>query len=93
MFNLIKVEREIAGRTLSIETGKIARQADGAVIVRYGETVVLVAQSSRRLAPKISISSRSPLTIVKDTARPENFPAASSNAKEDLPPRKHSLQG
>ena len=43
MFNLIKVEREIAGRTLSIETGKIARQADGAVIVRYGETVVLVA--------------------------------------------------
>ena len=43
MFNLIKVERQIAGRTLSIETGKIARQADGAVIVRYGETVVLVA--------------------------------------------------
>ncbi|MGD0597334.1 MAG: polyribonucleotide nucleotidyltransferase [Sedimentisphaerales bacterium] len=43
MFNLIKVEREIAGRTLSIETGKIARQADGAVIVRYGETVVLVS--------------------------------------------------
>ncbi|MGA2070229.1 MAG: polyribonucleotide nucleotidyltransferase [Sedimentisphaerales bacterium] len=43
MFNLVKVEREIAGRTLSIETGKIARQADGAVIVRYGETVVLVS--------------------------------------------------
>jgi polyribonucleotide nucleotidyltransferase len=43
MFNVVKVEREIAGRTLSIETGKIARQADGAVVVRYGETVVLVA--------------------------------------------------
>jgi polyribonucleotide nucleotidyltransferase len=42
MFNVVKVEKEIAGRTLSIETGKIARQADGAVIVRYGETVVLV---------------------------------------------------
>jgi polyribonucleotide nucleotidyltransferase len=42
MFNVVKVEREIAGRTLSIETGKIARQADGAVVVRYGETVVLV---------------------------------------------------
>jgi polyribonucleotide nucleotidyltransferase len=42
MFNVVKVEREIAGRTLSIETGKIARQADGAVIVRYGETIVLV---------------------------------------------------
>lgn len=37
-----KVEREIGGRVLSIETGKLARQADGAVWVRYGDTVVLV---------------------------------------------------
>jgi len=36
-----KVEREIGGRRLSIETGDLARQADGAVVVRYGETVVL----------------------------------------------------
>ena len=42
MFELIRVEREIAGRILSIETGKIARQADAAVVVRYGETMVLV---------------------------------------------------
>jgi len=38
-----RVERQIGGRTLSIETGKIARQADGAVLVQYGDTVVLVA--------------------------------------------------
>lgn len=37
------VSREIGGRTLSLETGRVARQAHGAVIVRYGETVVLVA--------------------------------------------------
>lgn len=37
------VSREIGGRTLTIETGKVARQADGAVVVQYGETVVLVA--------------------------------------------------
>ncbi len=36
-----KVEREIAGRTLSIETGKLAKQAFGAVMVRYGDTMVL----------------------------------------------------
>ena len=36
-----KVERQIAGRTLSIETGKLAKQASGAVVVRYGDTVVL----------------------------------------------------
>ncbi|MCX5660042.1 MAG: polyribonucleotide nucleotidyltransferase [Planctomycetota bacterium] len=36
-----RVELELAGRTLSIETGKLAKQADGAVLVQYGETVVL----------------------------------------------------
>ncbi|MHC4324830.1 MAG: polyribonucleotide nucleotidyltransferase, partial [Planctomycetota bacterium] len=43
MIDFSRVEREIGGRTLSIETGKIARQADGAVVVQYGETIVLVA--------------------------------------------------
>jgi polyribonucleotide nucleotidyltransferase len=43
MFDVCRVERQIGGRYLSIETGKIAKQADGAVIVQYGETVVLVA--------------------------------------------------
>ena len=43
MFECSRVERQIGGRTLSIETGKIAKQADGAVVVQYGDTVVLVA--------------------------------------------------
>jgi len=43
MNDFCRVEREIGGRTLSIETGKIARQADGAVVVQYGDTVVLVS--------------------------------------------------
>jgi polyribonucleotide nucleotidyltransferase len=38
-----KVEKQIAGRLLSIETGKLAKQASGSVLVRYGETVVFVA--------------------------------------------------
>jgi len=36
-------KREIGGRTLSLETGKIARQSDGAVTVTYGETTILTA--------------------------------------------------
>ncbi|MCE9589192.1 MAG: polyribonucleotide nucleotidyltransferase [Planctomycetes bacterium] len=36
-----RVQLELGGRTLSIETGRFAKQADGAVIVQYGETVVL----------------------------------------------------
>jgi polyribonucleotide nucleotidyltransferase len=35
-------ELSINGKTLSIETGKLAKQADGSVIVRYGDSVVLV---------------------------------------------------
>ena len=37
----LKVERPLGGNVLSIEIGKVARQAAGAAIVRYGDTVVL----------------------------------------------------
>lgn len=40
MFN--KVETEIGGKTISIETGKIAKQASGSVVIRSGDTMVLV---------------------------------------------------
>ena len=41
MFNKHSVSLEWAGRTLTIETGQVARQADGAVMVQYGDTLVL----------------------------------------------------
>src|SRR5215813_4390625 len=41
MFDIQRVEVEWAGRKLRLETGKIARQADGAVLAAYGETTVL----------------------------------------------------
>ncbi len=41
MFNHIRKELDWGGRTLVLETGKIARQADGAVLVTYGDTIVL----------------------------------------------------
>ncbi len=41
MFKVYKKEIEVAGKKLSLETGKVARQADGAIIVTCGETVVL----------------------------------------------------
>src|SRR5919112_3733508 len=40
--NLQKREVRIGSRTISLETGKLAKQADGAVLVRSGDTVVLV---------------------------------------------------
>ncbi len=45
------VEREIGGRKLKIETGKVAKQAAGAVMVTYGETVILAAVSDTKPRP------------------------------------------
>lgn len=39
-------EMQLGGRTLTIENGKMAKQANGAVLVRYGDTVVLVAATA-----------------------------------------------
>ncbi len=41
MFKIYKKEIEVAGKKISIETGKIARQADGAIIATCGETIIL----------------------------------------------------
>src|SRR5204862_5597511 len=49
----IRVEREIGGRTLAIETGTYAKLADGAVTVRYGDSVVFGAVV--RAAPREGI--------------------------------------
>ena len=41
MFNITKKSIEWGGRTLTLETGRVARQADGSVLATYGETTVL----------------------------------------------------
>ena len=41
MFKIFKEEVELGGKKLILETGKIARQADGAVLATCGETVVI----------------------------------------------------
>ena len=48
MFNHHKVEIEWGGRPLILETGKIARQADAAVLATYGETIVLATVVSAK---------------------------------------------
>ncbi len=48
MFNTKKVAIEWGGKTLTLETGKVARQADGAVIATLGETVVLCAVTAAK---------------------------------------------
>jgi polyribonucleotide nucleotidyltransferase len=48
MFTIAKQSIEWGGRMLTLETGKVARQADGAVMATYGETVVLCAVTAAK---------------------------------------------
>ncbi|HVB66447.1 MAG TPA: polyribonucleotide nucleotidyltransferase [Acetobacteraceae bacterium] len=50
MFNYFRKELDWGGRKLILETGKMARQADGAVLVRYGDTIVLCTAVGARSA-------------------------------------------
>lgn len=61
MFKVFKESIEWGGRTLTLETGKVARQADGAVLATYGDTVVLCAVTAAKKAkPDIDFF---PLTV------------------------------
>ncbi len=61
MFTIHREEIEWGGRTLVLETGRVARQADGAVLATYGETVVLATAVGAR-EPKVGIDFF-PLTV------------------------------
>ncbi len=54
MFKVVKKEIEVAGKKISLETGKIARQADGAIIAQCGETVILAtAVGAKKVNPDV----------------------------------------
>jgi polyribonucleotide nucleotidyltransferase len=62
MFNIHKEELTWGGKKLVLETGKIARQADGAVMVTYGNTQVLaVATAAKKANPEVDFF---PLTVL-----------------------------
>jgi polyribonucleotide nucleotidyltransferase len=47
-FNIVTKSAEIAGRTLTIETGRMAKQANGAVFVTYGKTCILATATAEK---------------------------------------------
>ena len=61
MFTITKKSIEWGGRTLTLETGRIARQADGAVLATYGDTTVLATVvGAKKADPKFDFF---PLTV------------------------------
>lgn len=78
---------EVGGRTLTIEQGKMAKQANGAVLVRYGETVVLVTATASKepregvdffpltvdYEEKMYAAGKIPGGFIKREGRPSNY--------------------
>ena len=69
----IRESVQFGGKELSIETGKLAKQADGSVVIRYGDTMVLVTAVSNKSARDIDFL---PLTVeyVEKTAAGGKIP-------------------
>ena len=85
-----KVEIDFHGRPLSIEVGRMAKQASGSALVQYGETVVLTtAVASQSTRPGIDFF---PLTVdyQEKASPPARFRAASSSARAGRARRKFS---
>ena len=55
-----QVSLEVGGRSLTLETGKMAKQANGSIVARYGDTIVLVTAC---MAPKPNDRDFLPLTV------------------------------
>ena len=55
-----RIETQFAGRSLTLETGRMARQAAGAAVLRYGDTMVLAAVT---VSPNVSTLPFFPLTV------------------------------
>ncbi|RKY21545.1 MAG: polyribonucleotide nucleotidyltransferase [Planctomycetota bacterium] len=58
--NPVSVSREIGGRTLTLETGRMAKQADGAIFATYGETALLATAQGAKGRPGMDFF---PLTV------------------------------
>ena len=80
-FEETHVTIELGGRPMTISTGRVAKQAAGAVVVRQGDTVVLVTTVHSNPRPG-SISFRSRSTWSRSLPPVARFPAASSSAKD-----------
>lgn len=89
MFNEVSLTLEIGGRTLSLSTGKIARQSNGAVMLQYGNTVVL-STVNRGKSPRVGIDFF-PLTVdfVEKYYAAGNFQVDSIKEKLDLQQMQH----
>ena len=89
MFKVYKKEIEVAGKKISLETGKVARQADGAIIASCGETVILATVvGAKKVNPDMDYFPLS-VTTKKNIMQVEKSQVDISKEKQDQLKVKH----
>ncbi|TFH66294.1 MAG: hypothetical protein E4G90_04320 [Gemmatimonadales bacterium] len=87
-----RIERKFAGRNLTVETGRMARQAAGSCLIQFGDTVMLIAATAQD-RPTHLPSSPSRWNIGKRAMPLGRFPVDSSSGKGGPERRKFSPPG
>ena len=88
LYEPVRVSREIAGRTLTLETGRMAKQADGAVFATYGATSLLATAQGAKGRPGMDFF---PLTV---EYREKTYAAGKGPGgffKREMRPRDHEI--
>src|SRR5262245_56344096 len=88
LYEAIRVSRTIGGRTMTLETGRMAKQADGSVFATYGETSLLATAQSAPGRPDIDFF---PLTV---EYREKTYAAGKVPGgffKREMRPRDHEI--
>ena len=89
MFKIHKEELEVNGKKLTLETGKVARQADGAIIATLGETVVIATAVGAKKLMMVKIIFHYQSTIKKNIMLQEKFLEDILKEKRDPQRQKH----
>ena len=85
MFKIHKEELDVNGKKLTLETGKVARQADGAIIATMGETVVIAtAVAITTVSPQVAIIAPSACLAILPVSKIIFFPLISISSLQIL---------
>jgi polyribonucleotide nucleotidyltransferase len=85
----LKESIKLGDKELTVETGKVAKQADGSVVIQYGDTMVLCVAVGAH-APREGIDFSLTAGVSRVNLRPGGFPATIFAAKGGLTRRKSS---
>ena len=80
-----KVSQTVGDREITFETGKLAKQADGSVVVRSGDTMVLATAQGRTEAREGADFFPLTVDVEERMYAAGRFPAASSSARAGRP--------